>query len=189
MLRSSPYAPDVTFVEIRGNIDTRLRKLEHGQCDALVLAAAGLDRLKRTESVHQRFSPRELCPAPGQGALALEMRSPEYAAVREPDHSRDAYIFNAVAFLEHPYTRFAVEAERTALDALGGGCQLPIGAYCFHQDHKWHMVAQVVAPDGEAMVQVEATVESEVNATSLGNRIADDLKCRGAMDLIAAVSM
>ena len=68
--------PDVTFVEIRGNIDTRLRKLEEGYCDALVLAAAGLDRLGRIESVHQRFSPEEICPAPGQGALALETRSP-----------------------------------------------------------------------------------------------------------------
>src|SRR3984957_4274486 len=67
--------PDVRFVEIRGNIDTRLRKLAEGQCDALVLAAAGLDRLGRTESVHSRFSPDEICPAPGQGALALETRA------------------------------------------------------------------------------------------------------------------
>ena len=78
--------PDVTFVEIRGNIDTRLKKLADGQCDALVLAAAGLDRLKRTESVHQRFSPEEICPAPGQGALALETRSPTHPI----DEARDA---------------------------------------------------------------------------------------------------
>src|SRR5216684_2423456 len=114
--------PDVTFVEVRGNIDTRLRKLEQGQCDALVLAAAGLDRLKRTESVHYRFAPEEICPAPGQGALALETRSPSYPATHQPDESRDAHIRNAIAFLEHPHTRFAVDAERTTLDALGGGC-------------------------------------------------------------------
>ena len=90
--------PDVTFVEIRGNIDTRLRKLEQGQCDALVLAAAGLDRLKRAEWVHQRFSPEEMCPAPGQGALALETRHPEYSI----DCERDAYIRQAVAFLGAP---------------------------------------------------------------------------------------
>src|SRR5271155_6209791 len=97
--------PDVTFVEIRGNIDTRLRKLEQGQCDALVLAAAGLDRLKLTESVHQRFAPEEICPAPGQGALALETRSPAHPI----DECRDTWVRNAIAFLEHPHTRFAVE--------------------------------------------------------------------------------
>ena len=177
--------PDVTFVEVRGNIDTRLRKLEQGQCDALVLAAAGLDRLNRTESVHQRFSPREMCPAPGQGALAIETRSPEYPAMLAPDPSRDASIRNAVAFLEHPHTRFAVDAERTALEALGGGCELPIGAYCFLENRKWHIVAQVVAPDGEAMVQVETTAASESGSAALGLHVSEELKSRGAIDLLA----
>src|SRR5580692_12714967 len=68
--------PDLVFVELRGNVDTRLRKLAEGQCDALVLASAGLDRLGRAEWVHQRFAIDELCPAPGQGALALETRAP-----------------------------------------------------------------------------------------------------------------
>ncbi len=178
--------PDVTFVEIRGNIDTRLRKLEQGRCDALVLAAAGLDRLKRTESVHQRFSPSEMCPAPGQGALALETRSPDHAAIREPDEYRDESIRTAVAFLEHPHTRFATTAERTTLDALGGGCQLPIGAHCFHENGKWRMIAQVVAPDGEAMVQVET--EAPAAATdpiTLGNWVAADLEAKGALDLLS----
>src|SRR5580693_8324053 len=103
--------PDVSFVEIRGNIDTRLKKLADGQCDALVLACAGLDRLKRTESVHQRFAPDELCPAPGQAALALETRSLSHPI----DEDRDAFLRHAVGFLEHPYTRYCVEAERTAL--------------------------------------------------------------------------
>ena len=176
--------PDVTFVDVRGNIDTRLRKLEQGQCDALVLAAAGLDRLKRTESVHQRFSPCELCPAPGQGALALETRSESHVI----DEARDAYIRNAIAFLEHPYTRFAIEAERTTLDALGGGCSLPIGAHCFHEEGKWKMVAQVVSPDGESMVQVETQTETEAandaDSIKLGLRVADDLKFKGALDLL-----
>jgi hydroxymethylbilane synthase len=176
--------PDVTFVDVRGNIDTRLRKLEQGQCDALVLAAAGLDRLKRTESVHQRFSPCELCPAPGQGALALETRSESHVI----DEARDAYIRNAIAFLEHPYTRFAIEAERTTLDALGGGCSLPIGAHCFHEEGKWKMVAQVVSPDGESMVQVETQTQTEAandaDSIKLGLRVADDLKFKGALDLL-----
>ncbi len=178
--------PDVTFVEVRGNIDTRLRKLEQGQCDALVLAAAGLDRLKRTESVHQRFSPHEVCPAPGQGALAIEARSLDCPGKCQPDRESDDFIRGAVAFLDHPHTRFAVEAERAALDSLGGGCELPIGAYCFHRDSSWHMIAQVVAPDGEAMVQVETTAPIGSDSLTFGSRVADELRSLGAMDLLAA---
>ena len=177
--------PDVTFVEIRGNIDTRLKKLEQGQCDALVLACAGLDRLKRTESVHQRFSVAELCPAPGQGALALETRSADFAL----DPARDAYIRQAIAFLEHPHTRFAVTAERATLDALGGGCSLPIGAHCYHHEGIWRMIAQVVAPDGEAVVQTETEATPDTSACSLGTWVADDLKSRGALDLISATAV
>jgi hydroxymethylbilane synthase len=175
--------PDVTFVEVRGNIDTRLRKLEQGQCDALVLAAAGLDRLKRTESVHQRFAPEEICPAPGQGALALETRSPKYPI----DESRDAYIRNAIAFLEHPHTRFAVDAERTTLDALGGGCSLPIGVHCIPpatEAGKWRMLAQVVSPDGEAMVQIDTEATYDTQACALGRWVADDLISKGALALL-----
>ena len=173
--------PDVTFVEVRGNIDTRLKKLADGKCDALVLAAAGLDRLKRAEWVHQRFSPEEMCPAPGQGALALETRSPSHPI----DESRDAYIRNAIAFLEHPYTRFAVEAERTTLDALGGGCQLPIGAHCYRLHDQWRMVAQVVAPDGEAMIQIATEAACDTSPIALGHWVADDLKSKGALDLLS----
>jgi hydroxymethylbilane synthase len=177
--------PDVNFVEVRGNIDTRLRKLEQGQCDALVLAAAGLDRLKRTESVHYRFCPEEICPAPGQGALALETRSPSHPI----DEARDAYIRNAVAFLEHPHTRFAIEAERTTLDALGGGCSLPIGAHCIPpttEAGKWRMLAQVVSPDGESMVQIDTEATYETPASTLGRCVADDLISKGALNLLPA---
>lgn len=172
--------PDVAFVEIRGNIDTRLKKLADGKCDALVLAAAGLDRLKRIESVHQRFSPSEMCPAPGQGALALETRSDTHPV----DEERDAYIRNAIAFLEHPHTRFAVTAERITLDALGGGCSLPIGVHCFHHNGHWRMIAQVVAPDGEAMIQIEIDAPNDMDPTTLGLQVADDLKSKGALELL-----
>jgi hydroxymethylbilane synthase len=182
--------PDVTFVEIRGNIDTRLKKLADGKCDALVLAAAGLDRLKRTESVHQRFSPEEICPAPGQGALALETRHPDHPACTHPDPARDAAIRNAIAFLDHPHTRYCVEAERTTLDALGGGCQLPVGAHCVPpseiQPGKWRMYAQVVSPDGESMIQIETEATLDTPATTLGLWVADDLKSKGALDLLHA---
>ncbi len=177
--------PDVTFVEIRGNIDTRLKKLDDGKCDALILAAAGLDRLKRPESVHQRFAPEEICPAPGQGALALETRSPEYPI----DEARDTYVRQAIAFLEHPHTRFAVEAERTTLDALGGGCSLPIGVHCLPpatEAGKWRMLAQVVSPDGETMVQIDTEATIDTPACVLGVWVARDLVSKGALDLLPA---
>lgn len=182
--------PDVTFVEIRGNIDTRLKKLAAGQCDALVLAAAGLDRLGRAEWVHQRFALDELCPAPGQGALALETRAEGRLATESPDGDRDVFIRNAVAFFNHPQTRFCVETERIALDALGGGCQLPVGIHLeAHEDH-YRIHAQVVAPDGESMVSVDQVepVSRQPGSEALGNRIAEDLISRGALDLLAATA-
>jgi hydroxymethylbilane synthase len=186
--------PDLRFVELRGNIDTRLRKLGEGACNALVLAAAGLDRLGRTEWLHQRFTIEEICPAPGQGALALETRAPNYRIFGDP--SRDNLIRAAVTALDHPTTRFSVEAERTVLDALGGGCQLPIGVHCVPiydvadpipnpaAPIAWRIQAQVVAPDGERMICFSSEVPAGITASALGLRVADELKSRGALDLL-----
>ena len=110
--------PDIEAVEFRGNVDTRLRKLAEGQVDAILLAAAGLDRLEKTEWVRERLEPKEFCPAAGQGSLGIETRKDDAATIA------------AVAFLDDAATRFAVTAERAALAALGGGCQVPIGIYC-----------------------------------------------------------
>jgi hydroxymethylbilane synthase len=216
--------PDVRFVEIRGNIDTRLRKLAEGQCDALVLAAAGLDRLGRTESVHSRFSPEEICPAPGQGALALETRAAGHPSIANPDPGRDAALRELLTSLDHPETRFAVETERIALDALGGGCQLPVGIHvaceqtyasaykpaeaaesgeseavetaksgassapiipaCDAGPGHYRVYAQVVAPDGETMIQLDQHILRDIDAPTLGARIAADLISRGALTLL-----
>ena len=135
--------PDVQFVEIRGNIDTRLRKWAAGEADALVLAAAGLDRLGRTEHIHQRFAVDEITPAPGQGALALE-------TLIHPQ----PYILEALRMLHDPAAAFATSAERQVLAALGGGCMLPLGAYCHAVDDHWHLHAMVAAPDGEQTAHV-----------------------------------
>ena len=169
--------PDIQFVEIRGNIDTRLKKLADGRCDALVLAAAGLDRLKRAEWVHQRFDPTEMCPAPGQGALALETLA--------ADGERTSYISQAIGFFEHPQTRFSVDAERTVLDVLGGGCQLPVGVLCVPTSEGYVVYAQVVAPDGEAMIQFLSEASASSDPVEVGIRIAEHLKERGALDLLA----
>ncbi len=110
--------PDIDAVEFRGNVDTRLRKLAEGQVDAILLAAAGLDRLEKTEWVRERLEPEEFCPAAGQGSLGIETRKDDAATIA------------AVAFLDDADTRFAVTVERAALAALGGGCQVPIGIHC-----------------------------------------------------------
>jgi hydroxymethylbilane synthase len=185
--------PDVTFVEMRGNIDTRLRKWSEGQADALVLACAGLDRLERNESVHQRFSVDELTPAPGQGALALETRSPHHILDTD-DACHDPAIHEAINALNCCNTEYAVTAERAVLNALGGGCQLPLGAFC----HKvtdgssgkdaeyWHLHAMIVSPDGEQVAQVLHRAPFGTPAAELGAAVAEDLKSRGALDLLSA---
>ena len=184
--------PDLRFVELRGNVDTRLRKWQEGQADALVLASAGLDRLNRTQHVHQRFSVDELCPAPGQGALALETRSANHV----PDGATpalDAAILAAVSDLNDPAAAFATAAERAVLAALGGGCNLPLGAFCHEETSGahgtdtpgWHLHAMVVCPDGEQLAHVIETAPQGIAPEELGQRVAEALKARGALELLA----
>jgi hydroxymethylbilane synthase len=175
--------PDLEFVEMRGNIDTRLRKWSEGQADALVLACAGLDRLGRAENVHQRFSVDELTPAPGQGAMAIEMRSEHYA-LAGADAAREREMFSAVRLLNDPATEFATQAEREVLAALGGGCQLPLGAFCHEGDGHWHLHAQVAAPDGEGLAHVLHCAPVGTPAAEIGEAVAEELKARGALDLL-----
>jgi hydroxymethylbilane synthase len=168
--------PDLEFVELRGNVDTRLRKWQEGQADALVLASAGLDRLGRAEHAHQRFAVDELCPAPGQGALAIEVRCPGGA--------EDMAIHSAVAALDCAATRFAVTAERAVLHSLGGGCNLPLGAFCHLVDDSWHLHGMVVSPDGDQIAHVLERAPLGGAAEELGHRAADALKDRGALELL-----
>jgi len=162
--------PHLHYVEFRGNVDTRLRKLAEGQVEAAVLAAAGLDRLGRTEWVRERFHEDVLCPAPGQGALAIECRSDDSA-------TRDI-----LQSLDDADTRFAVTAERTALGALGGGCQVPIGAYCRGEGEGYRLVGCVSSPDGGTLLRAEAR---GLDAEALGRALADALLQQGALQLLA----
>jgi len=176
--------PDVRFVEMRGNIDTRLRKWSEGQADALVLACAGLDRLGHTEHVHYRFSVDELTPAPGQGALGLETRSAEHPLDTE-DPERDPFIYHVVRALNDPAAEYATQAERAVLNALGGGCQLPLGAYCHRVDDLWHLHAMVVARDGEQAAHIVKKAPVGTAASDLGASVAEALIERGAQELLA----
>jgi hydroxymethylbilane synthase len=164
------HRPDLEYVEFRGNVDTRLRKLDEGQVEAIVVAAAGLDRLGRTEWIRERFAEDLLCPAPGQGALAIECRADD-SATRE-----------ILAGLNHADTCSAVTAERTALAALGGGCQVPIGVFCRRDADKWHISACVARPDGGLILRAQ---EEGRAAHDLGHLIAEKLLALGARELLA----
>ncbi len=175
---------DIKAVEFRGNVDTRLRKLAEGQVDAILLAAAGLDRLGKTDWVRERLDPQDFCPAAGQGSLAIEIRL------------GDVETLAAVAFLDHADTRFAVTAERAALAALGGGCQVPIGIHCrpsFAQNDSsgsWVEIFGVVAsPDSGEIVRVHLHAPLQnTDPVSLGHEAAEMLLAQGAASLLAAGS-
>jgi hydroxymethylbilane synthase len=176
------FRPDLETVELRGNVDTRLRKLADGQFDALLLAAAGLDRLGRTEWLRQRLEAKDFCPAAGQGALAVEIRKD------------DSKTLEALAFLDHAETRFAVEAERASLAALGGGCQVPIGVYCrlkFTEHHKPQdeIFAMVASPESGRIVRVHYhAVRDHNNPAAFGRHAAKMLLDAGAGPLLAAAT-
>ena len=166
--------PDLKAVEFRGNVDTRLRKLAEGQVDAILLAAAGLDRLEKTEWVRERLEPHQFCPAAGQGSLGIETRR------------NDPETIKAIAFLDDPMTRYAVTAERAALAALGGGCQVPIGIHCrlAPQDEagEWHEIFGVVADpaSGKAVRAHHTARRSDIGPAALGQIVAKQLIQQGA---------
>ena len=155
---------------MRGNLDTRLRKLDEGQYDAILLAAAGLKRLGWGDRIAEILPAEQMCPAVGQGALAIETRAG----------------FDEVAMLDHAETHTAVLAERAVLGALGGGCQVPIGAYATVSENRLHIVAIVAAPDGTQVIRAEAEGPA-TEASEIGARVAADLLDRGARQILQAV--
>jgi hydroxymethylbilane synthase len=167
--------PDVQCLEFRGNVDTRLRKLVEGQVDAIILASAGLERLGLTQYRRECFSPLVLCPAAGQGALAIEARA------------SDERTLAALAFLNHEPTRYAVTAERAALAALGGGCQVPIGIHCVPAEEGCSVAAAVAAPDGSEVLRLAMNRQSG-DPVALGRKIAARLLEQGAERLLQMVA-
>jgi hydroxymethylbilane synthase len=130
--------PDLRHRPIHGNVDTRLRRLGAGEVDALVLAAAGLDRLESRGRIDQRLEAEVVPPAPGQGALAVQCRA------------RDSRVFEALAALDDPALRLAVQTERRVLDATGGSCRAPVGALAGVSGGRLFLLAGAAAPDGSA---------------------------------------
>jgi hydroxymethylbilane synthase len=165
--------PDLRVVGIRGNVDTRLRKLEAGGLDALVLAVAGLERLGLADRVAEALSPALCLPAVGQGALAVQCRAD------------DAPTRAVVALLDDPPTRAAVEAERGLLAALGGGCKIPIAGYATPEGNGLRLDGLVAAPDGSRLVR-EALVGTRDAPAALGGALAARLLAAGGASLLEA---
>jgi hydroxymethylbilane synthase len=159
--------PDLQVESVRGNVDTRLRKLDEGQYESIVLAAAGLTRLGWSGRIAEALEPEVMCPAVGQGALAVETRIGE----------------NACQALDHAATRAAVTAERAVLSALGGGCLTPIGAHARVEGEQIRLMAIVLSADGAQSVRDEAEGLA-CDAQRIGCELGERLLKQGAARLL-----
>jgi hydroxymethylbilane synthase len=170
--------PDLDIHPLRGNVDTRLRKLEQGEYDAIILASAGLKRLGKTELIKQIIPVEIMCPAAGQGALGIEIRLGDSATRQH------------LAFLNDATTRAATTCERALLNRLGGGCQVPIGAFAEvrknDRNGRLHLDALVADPDGSKLLR-ESRDGDLSDPERLGNAVGDTLLSRGGDEILEAV--
>ena len=164
--------PDLVIHPLRGNVDTRVRKLEEGEYDAIILAAAGLTRLGKTQWVKEVLSEDFMCPASGQGALGIEIRLGDNATREE------------LAFLNDPAARAATTCERALLKKLGGGCQVPIGAFAEVRDGMLRLTAVVARPDGSEVLREQ---QNGGDPVALGESVGDALLRRGATRILEQV--
>jgi hydroxymethylbilane synthase len=164
--------PDVEIHPLRGNVDTRLRKLEAGEYDAIILAAAGLNRLGKTGFFKQIIAPEVMCPAAGQGALGIEIRA------------GDSVTRQHLAFLDDAATRATTTCERALLNHLGGGCQVPIGALAEVRNRGLHLEAVVADPDGTKILRESRDGSDPVQ---LGESVGETLLQRGGDAILEAV--
>jgi hydroxymethylbilane synthase len=165
--------PGIEVLPIRGNVDTRLRKLKDGDYDAIVLASAGLRRLGLGTEIAETLSPEEMCCAPGQGALAVQTRE-----------AGDARLI--CRQLNHVDSERAVTCERSLLAALGGGCQLPVAAFAEIKEDQLEATAVVASPDGRRLVR-DRVAGSSHQPFELGQLLAEKLRSLGASALLDAI--
>lgn len=163
--------PDLNVVDIRGNVETRVRKIDEQQLDGLILAFAGLDRLGMSSHVTQKFTASEMVPAVGQGALGIECRAD------------DTFVRDLLAGLDDASTRAAVLAEREFLRVLQGGCQVPIGAHATIHDGTLHLHGIVLDRDGKRSFDGSIRGPADL-AENLGHQLAQQLVQRGARELL-----
>ncbi|MCL2340269.1 MAG: hydroxymethylbilane synthase, partial [Proteobacteria bacterium] len=163
-----------TVVDLRGNIDTRLRKLDEGVFAAVILAGAGLHRLNLAARITSLLEPAQMLPAIGQGALGIELRRD------------DAELLVGLRFLHHPATAVAVAAERAFLLRLEGGCQVPIGAHAELDGNTLTLTGLIASVDGRVLIRDQASAPAE-QAAELGAALADTLLARGGKAILDAV--
>lgn len=166
--------PDLRLEDIRGNLDTRLRKLDEGQYDALVLAAAGLRRMGWEARIHCLLPPEVCLPAAGQGALALECRA------------EDEEIVALLRTLHHEPTALAVRAERALLEALQGGCQVPLGAWAEVQGDQILLHGMIATVDGHRKL-LRCLAGPVGDPEGLGQRVAQELLQAGGAEILASL--
>ena len=166
------FRSDLVIHPLRGNVETRVRKLEEGEYDGIILAAAGLTRLGKTELVKECLSGDFMCPAAGQGALGIEIRKGDVAMRKQ------------LAFLNDADARAATICERTLLNKLGGGCQVPIGAFAEMKDGQLRLTGVVARPDGSEVLREQ---QSGTDPVALGELVGDMLLKRGAVKILEDV--
>jgi len=164
--------PDLEITPLRGNLDTRIRKLDEGQYDAILLAAAGLKRLGWLHRASELLDPEQMIPAVGQGALAIEVRLNDTELLAGLDCLRDAA------------TEATTRAERAFLTRLGGSCQVPLAAHAVIQQQQLHLRAIVVSLDGQRAIPGE-TSGAPADALSLGDTLAEKMLAAGAAEIVA----
>ena len=164
--------PDLDIYPLRGNVDTRIRKLEAGEYDAIILAAAGVTRLGLMEQVKQIIPAEILCPAAGQGALGIETRDDDTGTRK------------LVMFLDDAAARTATTCERALLNKLGGGCQVPIGAFAEVRNGRLHLEAVVAHPDGSKVIRESRDGD---DPEALGSQVGEILLRRGGDAILQEV--
>jgi hydroxymethylbilane synthase len=170
----SPLLPRASFAPIRGNVGTRVRKLDEGDFDALVLAAAGMRRLGLAARISAPIPVEACVPAPGQGILAIEIRA-------DDDRAR-----GLLASADDPDAATSLAAERATVAALGGGCQLPLGVIALHENGNLRAHGVVASPDGARTIRREVYGPRR-DAAGIGRRLADELASAGALEILDAV--
>lgn len=168
------HRPDLQYQPIRGNVDTRLRKLEAGEAGALVMAAAGLHRVGLAERITEYLEPEYCLPAPAQGALAIEIRQ------------KDRVIAEIVGKLHDPQSAAQIEAERTLLASLEGGCQVPIGAHAVLDRGRLRLTGLIASLDGVTLIRYELEGPADQPAR-LGVAVADWLREHGGREILAGL--
>jgi hydroxymethylbilane synthase len=170
--------PQLVVKPLRGNLDTRLGKLDRGDYAAIILAAAGLKRLGLGDRIRSLLDPADSLPAAGQGALGIEIRADR------------ADLAAWLAPLHHEHTAAAVEAERMVSRALGGSCEVPLAAYATWHDGALHLRGVVATPDGQRVLSAHASAPAPTAgaALELGREVANDLQAQGALEIVRALT-